>query len=154
MGNFESFEKEKKEEKTENQKIASYFLAAIFFFTIIYTIGLTFEIFSFFSALALSILTVYTTPQIIDNLLKSPVLTYYSIFLTITLFLSIGDYKDNQEMMLLLVTHVLVCVGVFLTDNFYICHFFVFTNFYIVLRIFSFFNNSRKESNDVDFLEL
>lgn len=82
---------------------------------------------------------------------KTPILIYYSIFLTITLFMSIDDYKNNNEMMLLLVSHVLISVGVFFTDNAIVSCFFVFMNFYIVLRIFSFFTTNPEQISNSEF---
>lgn len=155
MGNIQNTEEKKIEdkkepEKTTGQKFAAIILGIIFFVVIFYVVSLTFDFKSFTAALVLAFLTVYTTPEIINQLMKTPVLTYYSIFLTITLFLSINDYKNNNEMMLLLVTHILTCAGVFLTDNIYISHMFIFTNFYIVLRIFVFFSTNPQQENNSD----
>jgi len=143
MGNVH-LQKEK-DEKTETQKIAAILLFFVLFMVLAYSTIISFEIYSFFGAIFLSILTIYGTPHIIKLLTKNTTLTYYSIFLTVTLFLGIKEYRDNYKMMLLLVTHVLMCVGVFLTDNAFIPYLFIFTNFYIVLRIFNFFLNDPQQ---------
>lgn len=118
---------------------AGIFLGAILLMFICYAVFLSIDYLSLVLAIIFSILTVITNPDIIGKLAEIPVLTYYSIFLSITLFFSIDDYKNNSDMMMLLVANILVCVAVFLSASPIVCYLFIFTNFYVVVRIFCFF---------------
>lgn len=131
-----------KKEQSESKKGFVIFLALLTICVVAYVIYLTFEIVPFISAILFASLTIYTAPDITDKLLKNPALAYYSIILTLTLFLTIKQYKESNEMMMLLIAHILVSMGVFFADNYIISMVFIFTNFYLVLKIFCFFSNN------------
>ena len=134
---------EKKDTKHSKNKIyAGLALAFFLFIAVGYSVYISLDWIALIAAFVFSFLTIYVNPGVIKKLTEVPVLTYYSIFLTITLFLSIDDYKNNSNMMLLLVSNILVCVSVFLSATPFVCYLFIFTNYYIVVRILLFFNSS------------
>jgi len=139
MEKEETFEQKK---ANRNKHQAGVILGMILLLVIIYAVSQTVEYISLIFAFIFSILTVITNPNVIKQLTEVPVLTYYSIFLSITLFFSIDDYKNNSTMMMLLVSNILVCVAVFLSATPFVCYLFIFTNFYVVIRIFAFFASS------------
>lgn len=121
------------------QKNSALALGIILFFIVIYAISISIDFYALIAAIIFTILTILANPNIDEKLLSAPVLTYYSIFLSITLFFSIDQYKNNDSMMLLLIVNILVCVGVFLGGGTPVSYLFIFSNYYVVLRIFLFF---------------
>ena len=128
------------------QKFAGFALGVILLFIVIYSICHSINFYALIAAIVFTILTILANPKIDEKLLTTPVLTYYSIFLSITLFFSIDDYKNNDAMMLLLVVNILVCVGVFFGGGLPVSYLFIFTNFYVVTRIFLFFSSSPEKT--------
>lgn len=124
---------------TTYQQIASSLLLLILFGIAMFSIYVTFNVFSFVLAIVLTLLVIITNKKILENLLAAPMLIYYSIFLTFTLFLSVDECKGSKDLMLLLIANVLICVSLFLSNDLYICYFFIFVNFYVILRILMFF---------------
>lgn len=122
--------------------IATSVMAFVFFCIIIYAISISIDYTALMLALIFSCSAVFINPDISDKFTETPILIYYSIFLSITLFFSIDDYKSSNSMMLLLITNILVCMGVFLGGGKIISYLYIFTNFYVITRIFIFYSKS------------
>jgi len=145
MDTEKSIDAEIKEKEKEDigkeiwRDIISGLLSLVCLLIVSYAIYNTFELFSFLFALYFAYSCITINPSLIDLLVKTPMLTYYSIFLTITLLFSVDDFKNNRDLLALLVTNILICLAVFFTHSKYIVYIFVFINSYVVLRIIMYF---------------
>jgi hypothetical protein len=121
------------------QKMVSTVLSIICLAIVIYAVYNTYELFSLLFAIYFAFSCITINPKIVNTLVNTPMLTYYSIFLTITLLFSVDDFKNNRDLIALLVTNILICLAVFFTASEYIVYIFIFTNSYVVTRIVMYF---------------
>lgn len=131
--------------KNSWQKIILLILCLVCFCILAYAIYNTFEILSLLFALYFAYSCITINPYIVESLITTPILTYYSIFLTITLLFSVEDFKNNRDLIALLVTNMLICMALFFTKAKYIVYLFVFSNSYVVARIIMFFLKDNDE---------
>lgn len=137
MGEILSVQKKEEIETEETkQKPASYVLAFLLFGLILYALSCGFMLEVFGVALLLSFLTLSSNDKIRTHIKESPVLIYYSIFLSVTIFFSLECHKKNKFLMILFLSNILVCLCLFLTYDIKIIYLFVFINYYVILRIF------------------
>lgn len=137
MGEILSKEpKEPLEQKESAQKPSSYMLAFLLFGLILYALSNGFVLEVFGIALILSFLTLSSNDNIRTHIKESPVLIYYSIFLSVTIFFSLECHKKNKYLMILFLSNILICLCLFLTYDIKIIYLFVFINYYVILRIF------------------
>jgi hypothetical protein len=106
---------------------------------VIVSIYYSFNLIPFLVAMLLTYFTLDSKEKIHASIEKAPSLVYYSMIFTLTLFLSIDEYKNNRPIIMALLANTLVCVGIFFTNSLIVTTLFVFMNFYVVLDIFFFF---------------
>lgn len=114
----------------------SYLLTLVLFGFILYALSCSFSLEVFGVAMLLSFLTLASNEKIKAHIKESPVLIYYSIFLSVTIFFSLECHKKNKFLMILFLSNILVCLCLFLTYDVKIIYLFVFINYYVILRIF------------------
>lgn len=137
MGEILSVQKKEEiKEDDSEQKPASFVLAFLLLCLIFYALTCGFILEVFGVALVLSFLTLASNDKIRTRIKESPVLIYYSIFLSVTIFFSLDCHKKNKSLMILFLSNILVCLSLFLTYDIKIIYIFVFINYYVILRIF------------------
>lgn len=129
---------------TDNQQIYQIITGIIILCITVYIIKDSFisssEISAFILAFILTVATIQGNRKILISLVESPSIIYYSIILTLTMFLSVDDNcKKDKKLILLILANILISVSAFLTQSAISLILFIFMNFYLVLVFILFF---------------
>lgn len=120
---------ELQEEKTKIL-IFDIFLLVVVAFAIYFSLNIIPLIFS----LILTYLALSINKNLHTKINEGPNIVYYSLILLTTLIFSL-EYKSSKKILMLVMTNVLICISLFITQSRISASLFVFMNFYLILDI-------------------